>query len=73
VAAVRGWAEAASGGAGEVEDLRREIGLHVNHIVHVDAELSRSRAELDALRRTLSWRITGPLRRVRGVRRGSAS
>jgi FkbM family methyltransferase len=54
------------------EGLAREIGLHVNHIVHVDAELSRSRAELDALRRTLSWRITGPLR-VRGVRRGSAS
>lgn len=73
-AAVRGWAGAASGGrSGEVEELRREIGSHVNHIVHVDAELSRSRAELDAMRRTLSWRVTRPLRRVRGVSRKSAS
>ena len=73
-AAVRGWAAAASGGrAGEIDELHREIGLHVNHIVHVDAELSRSRAELEAIHQTLSWRITSPLRRVRGVGRRSAS
>ena len=56
-----------------IEGLVREIGLHVNHIVHVDAELSRSRAELDAIHRALSWRITSPWRRVRGVGRRSAS
>ena len=73
-AAVRGWAASVvRGGAAEVEQLREEIGLHVNHIVHVDAELSRSRDELEAMRRTLSWRVTRPLRRVRGVSRGSGS
>jgi FkbM family methyltransferase len=73
-AAVRGWAASVvRGGAAEVEQLREEIGLHVNHIVHVDAELGRSRDELEAMRRTLSWRVTGPLRRVRGVSRGSGS
>jgi len=73
-AAVRGWAASVvRGGAAEVEQLREEIGLHVNHIVHVDAELSRSRDELEAMRRTLSWRVTSPLRRVRGVSRGSGS
>ena len=74
-AAVRAWAAAASGGSGrseEIEALRRQIGLHVNHIVHVDRELEHSRGELDAMRRTLSWRITTPLRRVRGLGRRSA-
>jgi len=73
-AAVRGWAASVvRGGSAEVEQLRGEIALHVNHIVHVDAELIRTRDELEAMRRTLSWRVTGPLRRVRGVSRGSGS
>jgi len=74
-AAVRAWAAAASGGSGrskEIEALRQQIGLHVNHIVQVDRELEHSRSELDAIRRTLSWRITTPLRRVRGLGRRSA-
>lgn len=73
-AAVRAWAAASSGGKGrsaEIEALQEKIGLHVNHIVHVDRELHRSQDELAAMRKTLSWRITTPLRRVRGLKRRS--
>ena len=57
----------------EIDELNRKIGLHVNHIQIVDAELDRTRAELDAMKRTLSWRLTQPLRSARTRSRKPAS
>ncbi len=61
-AALQAWA--ASAVAAQEEDLRHQLAQKDNHIRHVDAELA-------AIRRTLSWRITEPLRtfRTRGGRR----
>ena len=46
------------------EELLHQIHLHVNHIQFVDEQLETERAVNDALRRTLSWRVTRPLRRA---------
>lgn len=61
----------------QVDDLLSQIHLHVNHITMVDAELARARkvigqleSEIEALHRTVSWRVTVPLRSVRSVTRG---
>ena len=50
-AALRAWATSAE--AGQVEDLRRQIDDHLNHVRHVDGQLA-------AMKRTLSWRVTRP-------------
>ncbi len=50
------------------EELLHQIHLHVNHIQFVDEQLEAERAVNDALRRTLSWRVTRPLRGLRGIR-----
>ena len=64
-AALRAWATSAE--AGQVEDLRRQVDEHVNHVRHVDAQLV-------AMKRTLSWRVTRPLRVLKSVaRRGGAA
>lgn len=64
--AVDAWSRAATAGrSAEVRSLRRQIELNVNHIKVVDTEIARLHEELDALRHTFSWRVTGPLRRVR--------
>jgi hypothetical protein len=70
--AVDAWARAAfAGRAAEVRNLRKQIELNFNHIKVVDTEIDRLRDELDAFQHTFSWRVTEPLRRVRGfTRRG---
>ena len=70
--AVDAWARAATAGrTAEVRSLRKQIELNFNHIKVVDTEIDRLRDELDAFQHTFSWRITKPLRRVRGVTRRS--
>ncbi len=71
--AIDAWARAATASRrDEMLDLRKQIELNFNHIRVVDDEIDRLRSELDALQRTLSWRVTRPLRRVRGMtRRGT--
>jgi hypothetical protein len=68
--AVDAWARAATAGrTAEVRSLRNQIELNFNHIKVVDNEIDRLRDELDAFHHTFSWRITRPLRQVRGVTR----
>ncbi len=69
-AAVRTWVHAADGAVTpeREEELLHQIHLHVNHIRLVDEQLETERATSDALRRTLSWRVTRPLRTLRGIR-----
>ena len=69
-AAVRTWVHAADSSATpeREEELLHQIHLHVNHIRLVDEQLETERAVSDALRRTLSWRVTKPLRGLRGIR-----
>lgn len=68
--AVDAWARAASvGRAAEVRTLRKQIELNFNHIKVVDTEIDRLKEELDAFQHTFSWRVTEPLRRVRGITR----
>ncbi|HEY7813383.1 MAG TPA: hypothetical protein VIC62_09110 [Nakamurella sp.] len=72
--AVDAWARAATAGrTAEVRNLRKQIELNFNHIKVVDNEIDRLRDELDAFRHTFSWRITQPLRRVRGITRRDPS
>lgn len=72
--AVDAWARAASAGrAAEVRNLRKQIELNFNHIKVVDTEIDRLRDELDAFQHTFSWRVTEPLRRVRGITRRGPS
>jgi hypothetical protein len=72
--AVDAWARAASAGrAAEVRNLRKQIELNFNHIKVVDTEIDRLRDELDAFQHTFSWRVTQPLRRVRGITRRGPS
>jgi hypothetical protein len=72
--AVDAWTRAATAGrAAEVRNLRRQIELNFNHIKVVDSEIDRLRDELDAFQHTFSWRVTEPLRRVRGVTRRGRS
>ncbi len=72
--AVDAWTRAATAGrAVEVQNLRKQIELNFNHIKVVDNEIDRLRDALDAVQHTFSWRVTEPLRRVRGItRRGSS-
>lgn len=68
--AVDAWARAATvGRTAEVRNLRNQIELNFNHIKVVDNEIDRLRDELDAFHHTFSWRITRPLRQVRGITR----
>jgi FkbM family methyltransferase len=63
-AALRAWATSAE--MRQEQDLRKQIEEHVNHVQHVDEQLA-------AMRRTLSWRVTRPLRMLKSVaRRGGA-
>lgn len=72
--AVDAWARAASAErTGEVRNLRKQIELNFNHIKVVDTEIDRLREELDAFQHTFSWRVTEPLRRVRGITRRGPS
>lgn len=72
--AVDAWARAATAErAAEVRSLRKQIELSFNHVKVVDHEIDRLREELDAFHHTLSWRVTGPLRRVRGITRRNPS
>ena len=72
--AVDAWSRAATAGrAAEVRNLRKQIELNFNHIKVVDSEIDRLRDELDAFQHTFSWRVTEPLRRVRGVTRRGRS
>lgn len=57
----------------QIDELNKKIGLNVNHIQVVEAELEAARAELTAIKRTLSWRMTKPLRRARTLSRKRAS
>ncbi|MCL2463643.1 MAG: hypothetical protein FWF28_01045 [Micrococcales bacterium] len=59
--ALDGWAEVALGCHGDRPDMQQQ-----EHALQV--ELQAVRAELDATRRTLSWRVTRPLRAVRSLR-----
>lgn len=63
-AALRAWATSVE--AAQEQELRHQIDEHVNHVRHVDAELV-------AMKQTLSWRVTRPLRILKTVaRRGAA-
>ncbi len=74
-AALRTWAAAAAAGDDRADAeiaaykarADEQIALHINHVKQVDNEVDRLRSELEAIQHTLSWRITTPLRRVRGV------
>ena len=55
------WGPAAAGTAGEV---RGDLEARLNEIMRLRAELSTAKNELAALRRSLSWRLTGPVRRI---------
>jgi len=57
-AALRAWATSAEGA--QVQELRKQIDGHLNHVRHVDEQLA-------AMKRTLSWRVTRPLRRLKSV------
>ena len=46
--------------------LRAAVGERDERIVRLDGELAAARRELAAMRETLSWRITSPLRRLKG-------
>ncbi len=71
-AAVRSWAKSLGGSRGQdVDRLNAEIALHLNHIRTTDAEVLRLRQEVQALHHTVSWRVTKPLRAVRGISRRS--
>jgi FkbM family methyltransferase len=71
-AAIRSWAKSLGGNrSADVEQLHSQIALHLNHIRTTDAEVLRLRQEVQALHRTLSWRVTKPLRLVRGISRRS--
>jgi hypothetical protein len=59
-AALREWVTSAE--VGQEEDLRKQIDEHLNHVRHVDAEMA-------AMKRTLSWRVTRPLRTAKAVAR----
>jgi FkbM family methyltransferase len=61
-AAVQAWVHAADGALTpeREEELLQQIHLHVNHIQVVDEQL-------EAMRRTLSWRVTRPLRGLRSL------
>ena len=74
-AALHSWLESANGSAiSEREaDLLRQNHLHVTHIQFIDEQLEAERAANDALRRTLSWRVTRPLRGLRSVVKRDAS
>ena len=69
-AAIRTWLHAADGSVmpEREEELLHQIHLHVNHIQFVDEQLETERAVNDAMRRTLSWRVTRPLRGLRALR-----
>lgn len=72
--AVDAWSRGAtSERTEEIHTLRKQIELNFNHIRVVDGEIDRLRAELDAFHHTFSWRVTRPLRRVRGITRRSRS
>jgi len=72
--AVDAWARAATAErAAEVRSLRKQIELSFNHVKVVDHEIDRLREELDAFHHTFSWRVTEPLRRVRGITRRNPS
>jgi hypothetical protein len=59
-AALRAWATSAE--VAQEQDLRKQIDEHLNHVRHVDEQLAQ-------MRRTLSWRVTRPLRGLRTVAR----
>lgn len=69
-AALRTWVHAADGAVTpeREEELLHQIHQHVTHIQFVDEQLETERAVNDAIRRTLSWRVTRPLRGLRGLR-----
>lgn len=72
--AVKAWSESVGNARSrEMDQLHEQIGLHINHIRFADAELDLARSELDAIRNTLSWRVTKPLRRARSLSRRPAS
>lgn len=70
-AALRAWS-AAAGGQG-FEEMRKQVASHVDHIRLLEAQVEAERAEVQALRRTVSWRVTWPLREVRQVVKRSGS
>lgn len=74
-AAMRSWVHAAGGSVTpeREEELLNQIHLHVNHIQFVDEQLEVERAVNDQMRRTLSWRVTRPLRGLRSVVKRTAS
>jgi FkbM family methyltransferase len=51
----------------EIEELHQQIASHINHIKVTEEELLRRGREIDAIHQTLSWRVTKPLRWVRGL------
>ncbi|HWJ20369.1 MAG TPA: hypothetical protein VNR65_16760, partial [Geobacterales bacterium] len=66
--AIKAWAVAVrTDRVRQIESLNRQIASHLNHIVHVDDELGRAKDEVEAMKHTVSWRLTKPLRRIRGV------
>ena len=66
--AIKAWAVAVrTDRVRQIESLNRQIESHLNHIVHVDDELGRAKDEVEAMKHTVSWRLTKPLRRIRRV------
>lgn len=63
-AALRAWATSAE--VAQEQELRRQIAEHVNHVRHIDEQMA-------AMKRTLSWRVTRPLRTLKTVARRGAS
>jgi len=66
--AIKAWAAAArTDPTLHIESLNRQIASHINHIVYVDDALDKAQTELEAIQRTISWRVTKPLRKVRRI------
>ena len=74
-AAIRTWLSSAGRSVSpeREEELLHQIHQHVTHIQFVDEQLEAERAVNDALRRTLSWKVTRPLRGLRSVVKRDAS
>jgi len=67
-ATLRSWAKSISViRSQDIERLNEQNALHVNHIKVTDEEVRNLRREIEAIHQTLSWRVTKPLRRVRGL------
>jgi Methyltransferase domain len=70
VAQVDAAASARTRAEDELRMMRGELLDANNELAHVRGQLHRSRGTIEQMRRSASWRVTEPLRRVRSVLRG---